>query len=361
VAVTGLSPQIVCETLYALAMREPPFYVGEMHVLTTEEGAERIRLQLLGADGQLARLQADYALPPLTFSMAQVHIVEAASGCLQDIHSAEDNAAVGDAACELLRTLTLDEHSALHVSIAGGRKTMGFYIGYALSLFARPQDALSHVLVTPSYESLPDFFYPAPVSRTVYDREGNPLDAAKATVILADIPFVRLRERMPEALRSGRHSFSETIAVTQHALEATSLHIHRQRRVLRCNGYETKRIAPLPFTFYCWLAEVHRRGNTQGQHWRQADAQSFLDCYRRLHGETGNFQRIEARFCPNAQGKLMFERQQWLEYVGSSNRALDKALGETHAKPFHIVTRSERPHTCYGLNLPPTAIEFVED
>ena len=52
--------------------------------------------------------------------------------------------------------------ASLHVSIAGGRKTMGFYVGYALSLFARDQDRLSHVLVPPSLESRQDFFYPPP-------------------------------------------------------------------------------------------------------------------------------------------------------------------------------------------------------
>ncbi|MBP6582128.1 MAG: hypothetical protein KA204_01445, partial [Chromatiaceae bacterium] len=40
-AVTGLTPQVVTETLYALAMeRQPPFIPTEIHLLTTAEGAE---------------------------------------------------------------------------------------------------------------------------------------------------------------------------------------------------------------------------------------------------------------------------------------------------------------------------------
>ena len=55
----------------------------------------------------------------------------------------------------LIRAFTADPESALHVSIAGGRKTMGFFLGYALSLYGRAQDKLSHVLVSPPFESSP--------------------------------------------------------------------------------------------------------------------------------------------------------------------------------------------------------------
>lgn len=39
---------------------------------------------------------------------------------------------------------------------------MGFALGYAMSLFGRPQDCLSHVLVSDPYERVPDFYYPTP-------------------------------------------------------------------------------------------------------------------------------------------------------------------------------------------------------
>ncbi|MBF4102237.1 hypothetical protein INT80_01850 [Gallibacterium anatis] len=45
----------------------------------------------------------------------------------------------------------------MHVSIAGGRKTMGFFAGYALSLYGRAQDSLSHVLVSAEYEAIQNF------------------------------------------------------------------------------------------------------------------------------------------------------------------------------------------------------------
>ena len=68
--VTGLSPQVITETLYALAVAATePWIPTEIEVITTAEGAERIRLALLSREpGWLARLRSDYSLPPIRFA-----------------------------------------------------------------------------------------------------------------------------------------------------------------------------------------------------------------------------------------------------------------------------------------------------
>ncbi len=356
VAVTGLTPQIITETLYALAMRQPPFWPTEIHVLTTEEGARRIRLQLLGDDGWLARLRRDYQLPEVLFGMEQVHVVKGADVCLRDIHTKADNAAIGDAACRLLRELSTRENAALHVSIAGGRKTMGFYMGYALSLFARPQDRLSHVLVSPLYESLPAFFYPTPQSNVIFARDETPLDTAKAEVSLAEIPFVRLRDRLPEALRSGRHDFSQTIAAAQEALAEHRLRIDLAGKRLYCNDHEVH-MPPLPFAFYSWQAKCARDGMSPVTA-AKADAAAFLRHYRRIHGSSGNYQRIVKRLGGD-RGRPAFDCNTFTEYRNSAYNALKKHLSEELAAAFMIHSIGQRPHTTYALKLPPSAIEFI--
>lgn len=69
-AVTGLSPQIVTETLFALATRQDgPFVPSEIHLITTREGAQRARLALLSEHpGWFHRLRKDYHLPPIHFT-----------------------------------------------------------------------------------------------------------------------------------------------------------------------------------------------------------------------------------------------------------------------------------------------------
>ena len=56
--VTGLTPQIVTETIYALAVQTTPAFVpSQLVVMTTSDGANRVRLTLQGSDpGWLARL-----------------------------------------------------------------------------------------------------------------------------------------------------------------------------------------------------------------------------------------------------------------------------------------------------------------
>jgi CRISPR-associated protein (TIGR02584 family) len=158
-AVTGLSPQIVTETLYALAAaRQPAWVPTEIHVVTTKPGAENVRRTLLSKDpGWFHRLRGDYRLPEMAFGSKNIHIMTQPDGKpLDDILEDADNSAVADFITEQVRARTSDPTASLHVSIAGGRKTMGFYIGYALSLFGRAQDRLSHVLISPPYDRSPN-------------------------------------------------------------------------------------------------------------------------------------------------------------------------------------------------------------
>ena len=76
-AVTGLTPQVVTETLYALAVeRQPPFIPTEIHLLTTAEGAEAARLGLLSADpGWFHRLCRDYELPAMAFDASHIQVL----------------------------------------------------------------------------------------------------------------------------------------------------------------------------------------------------------------------------------------------------------------------------------------------
>jgi CRISPR-associated protein (TIGR02584 family) len=171
--VTGLSPQIVTETLYALAVQSRPAWIPtQIRIITTRRGEENARLTLLS---EHPRLCEDYQLPEIAFGKESIRVITGPDGKpLEDILTDAENGAVADFIMENVRDITADPEASLHVSIAGGRKTMGFYVGYALSLLGRPQDRLSHVLVSPPFESLSDFFYPAPRERTSDPRSQRP-------------------------------------------------------------------------------------------------------------------------------------------------------------------------------------------
>ena len=211
-AVTGLSPQVVTETLYALGVAAgqggaDALMPTEVHLITTAQGAKIARTALLHPDGgQYHALLRDYPqLGNPVFDEAHIHTIHDAAGQpLADIRSPEENAAAADSITALMAQLTRDPQAQLHVSIAGGRKTMGFYLGYAFSLFARPQDELSHVLVNSPFENHPDFFYPPATPRRLATQGGQHIDTAEARVTLARIPVVGLRHGQPQ--RSEEHT-----------------------------------------------------------------------------------------------------------------------------------------------------------
>ena len=187
-AITGLSPQVVTETVWALAMRAPPLCPDEIVLLTTTEGAAAAeRLLPAALDDLSARLGLPLPQPQI------VVMRDRAGRPLGDIAGAEDNQAAADAITTTIRTATADPDLRLHVSIAGGRKTMGCLAGMALSLFGREGDGLSHVLVDPRFQAREDFFFPPEPPRLLPLPGGGALSTAECRIVLAEIPFVRLR------------------------------------------------------------------------------------------------------------------------------------------------------------------------
>lgn len=363
VVATGLSPQIVTETLYALAVaQKPPFIPTEIRLITTEEGAERTKLSLLHPDNDwFHRLRADYGLPAIAFGPEHIHVLHDADGRpLGDIRTPDDNTRAADTISEIVRNLTRDGDSALHVSIAGGRKTMGFYLGYALSLYGRVQDRLSHVLVSAPYESHPQFFYPTVKSQVIYTPHPHhrPYDTRDAEVTLATIPFVRLRDELPEALLDGEIRFGDAVSAAQQAIGPTELVIDLSGRRLRAGG-QVIALSPLLLAFLAWLARRRNRGNA----WLACPskgapephyAKAFLDEYRAILGEMGDDERTAGRLRDDGGMTSEFFSQT----KSKLHRSLRDRLGRRKALPYLISEDGRRPRRRYGLDIDPEAIRF---
>ena len=351
-AVTGLSPQILTETLYALAaVNEPGFAPTEIHLLTTSTGKDLVRTVLLHPDGgHFHALLADYPqIGNPAFDETHIHVIRAADGTpLPDIRSPEENAAAADAITALMAELTCDDTAVLHVSIAGGRKTMGFYLGYAFSLYARPQDRLSHVLVSPPFESHPDFFFPPAPPRQLITRDNKHIDTADAVVTLAEIPVVRLRHGLPEGLRSGRAGFNETVDALQESFAPPRLDIDLAARRATCGSRELQ-LRPVLLAWLAWWAHNAITGQAM-QHWRQANTHAFLDIYTRVVGQDADVLEKTAARLNSGMEKTFFE-----ENNAKLKRALCDQLGPA-ATPYLLASEGNRPNTQRGLTLPPEVI-----
>ncbi len=212
-ATTGASPQIVTETLYAIHHENQP-WPDEIFLITTSFG-KRKAVEGLLEQQHLQRLCEHLQRPMPAFDAAHVLVTPGADGTeVEDARSREDHEALANFIMTEVRNRTASPDTHLHASLAGGRKTMTFYIGYAMSLFGRPQDTLSHVLISEGYENIPGFWFPTCAEPHRYvDNRGEILDASDAQVTLAPIPFIRHRHNLPQVLlqNSGTVQFADLV------------------------------------------------------------------------------------------------------------------------------------------------------
>jgi CRISPR-associated protein (TIGR02584 family) len=222
--VSGMSPAIVTETVWALCMdnaRDVSIY--EVVVATTSAGSERLE----GLKARLEEMGADWpALAPrLEGVRVHVEVVEDEAGApLQDVRTTADNEQMVMLLQRLVERYTQPDEPRLHASLAGGRKTMGHYLGSLMSLFARRQDGVSHVLVGQSWAEQAGFWYPLPAA-CVEERAwftdraaGERHHAGEATVELCEVPLLRLRPLVVDTSYGdalGNYRFNALLSLAQ--------------------------------------------------------------------------------------------------------------------------------------------------
>lgn len=191
----GLSPAVVTETLYALAVLQRPRIVpSRIVILTTADAYDRVIRDLLGSHGAIRRMATDYGLPAdsLQCTEGDVLVLRSRTGRpLRDIRSSADSRDAGEALARILAELHADPTAELHCSLAGGRKTLGALMALALQITARPRDRLYHVLVSEPFDRIPDFFYP-PRHPRYYRFDGRRFHSSRARIDLAEVPLIRL-------------------------------------------------------------------------------------------------------------------------------------------------------------------------
>ena len=352
-AVSGLSPQILTETLYGLAIAtDTPFIPTEIHLISTIEGAHRAKLDLLHSDsGKFLAFCKEYQMPAIQFNENNIHVIaDHNDNLLDDIRNPEQNEAAADFITRVVSNLTQDEEAAIHVSIAGGRKTMGYYLGYALSLFGRSQDRLSHVLVSDGYEGHPEFYYPSKNSKVIYTRDNRPLDTQVAKISLAEIPFVRLRNDIPQSLLNGKAGFLETINLARKAELPPELLIEMKAEKLLAHGVDIP-LSNIQFVFYCWFIEqtvasksvLHKPGEANIDY-----AKQFLLLRSQIskHDPDPSHEDKTNRGLRGGMDSVFFS-----DKISRINTKLALALGEHLAHPYKIQSSGKKNHLEYATSL----------
>lgn len=215
IAVAGLTPQIITETLYYLTQcKKPAVNISEAYVLTTSEGRKRVEnLLLKKGKGKFFQFLKEYGLEgKILFSETNIIVIKDKNGKeLKDIVTEEDNECAANQIIDFIRKMTHDENVVLHCSVAGGRKTMGLYMGYALQLFGRDKDTLSHVLVSEDFESHPDFFYKPRLNQEMKTKNGKNINTKDVRIRLAEIDYIRLRAKLLDIFGTEEVGYREMV------------------------------------------------------------------------------------------------------------------------------------------------------
>jgi len=259
--VAGATPQIITETIYALAMQTPPVYADELHIITHSQGKQLI-MQKLVKDGVLQQLCKEYGLPRLSLSDANFLVITDQVGNeLSDIRTSADNEQAGDQIAAFLRAKAAEPSVRLHCSLSGGRKTMTHYMGIAFQLFARQWDRLYHVMVAPEFEKVEQFFYPPkqPQQLTVKSRAGEAIiNTADANVSLVQLPMIHLRDKVPAQATTIRQIVAEGQREIDMAATQRPVRINLSERTLYI-GDTLIDLSPIQLMLYTTFLQLKRQ------------------------------------------------------------------------------------------------------
>ncbi len=377
IALLGRTPQVLTETLYALCVQEG-IPISEISAISTQEGRRVAIDKLLDPQrGRFYQMQRDYPAQcrQMRFSAENIFVAHDGLLPLQDIQSRRDSENFLELILRVLWERTSDPHIAVHCSLAGGRKTMSSYMALVMQMLGREQDKLYHVLLTPAEaEHHAEFYYPAPAAQRLRLSDGRIFDSAQVKVELVEIPYVRLRERLPMELLDRRASFAELLQWTQAQIAALPrmpvLQLFPSRHALRLGPREIV-LPPMEFCLYWYFAERSQnrpeatpRENyeryferPEGEFLRPASVKNLLAKYQQVSRSAGMVERFNESL--RRDKGLKFERV--LQFISRiNNQHLKPALVDLETAELYLISAVGKYGKCYGLKLDGRLIQIGE-
>ena len=271
----GGTSQVITETLWALMNPDklidpahrgrPPVVPEIVHLISTnfankryyssvEERNEELKGKISELYRQFGHSEPEIKLDPLLDPDSEE--------TLKDIRTQRDNVIYADQVTRVVKRYADDPETSIHMSLAGGRKTMSSYDHSAMIFFGRVQDEMSHVLVEPTdFERNPDFWWPdqKDLPQASVDDDENSASSPTAQIDLINVPFVRLNVRLPhdvelEALNHGRIIEFVEFAINQ---EPIIVDANKFRITV---GKDQIFLTPQQFAFFALFAIARHQG-----------------------------------------------------------------------------------------------------
>ena len=367
-AVTGLNPQVITETLYALHQNNR--YVDVIHVITTRDGKEKIYAELLGKrKGHYYRYLEEYNIDPgaINFDHRNVHVIADEHGIeIPDIVSESENEQLLKKCLELTFHFTRDSETAVFFSVAGGRKTMSSCLTLAAQMYGRPQDRLYHVLVSAEFESNRDFYYPPIESQTIElkDSIGQPFfkETRYAQVNLIHIPFVSIREQLTtDLLKEPKDPGSLLVSLIREDVPKLTVNLITGK--ITFNKLELD-MMPARMALYAFFA-MQKKNCSQDMESCGNCRECFIDIqtiFERQEQITDLYKKVCGTRPLNEMsdtGINNLNADNFNSYKSKIKGNLINRFGPYALKELEITSVGKRPDTCYGILMDKAKIEIV--
>jgi CRISPR-associated protein (TIGR02584 family) len=320
-AVVGMTPQVVTETLFGLA-KHRGVAMSELCIITTADGKNA----LLGAQGfpplqeEVHRMCSRWKIREPYFDLSKTLFVASEETVeLHDVRTDRENRLFPNLISNVVRQYTADPSTVLHCSIAGGRKTMSVAMAFALSLFGRTDDKLYHVVVSKEFEA----------SRKFYPET----DEEASQIVLAEMPYVRLRDKLPLLRDYPQASFSDLVSLAQGVVDEMIyfpplVFMKAERTVMI--GDRRIPFRPFDFAFYLFCATqkkpIPAGKRFSDQHWKKLQR-----LYERLSPSYGHRMRMHESFS-SAEKRIDLV----MKSASTIRRVLTQALGKKMAQQYQV-------------------------
>lgn len=367
-AVSGLSPQVITETLYALHQQQKR--IDAIHIITTRPGKEKINAFLLSStDGRYYRYLEEYGIDPpsIDFGFHNIHTIKNGHAVdIDDIEGEEENELLLKKCLELAFTFTRDPDTAVFFSIAGGRKTMSASLTLAAQMYGRLQDRLYHVLVSPEFESNRDFYYPPrkSVAIEILDKKGQRSlkETRYAKVTLVPIPFVSVRDRIADDLLK-QPSDPATLMLSLVREELPRLTVDLVNAKITYKNLEMD-MMPARLALYAFFAmqkkncskDVKNCTNCADCYVSFDDIEKAKDEIAKLYRKIPGSRDLSEMSSTGIRGLNLENFRSLLSKVGKD---LARGFGQYAAHYLAVETSGRKPDTRYGLKIDKSRIKII--
>jgi CRISPR-associated protein (TIGR02584 family) len=368
IALLGRTPQILTETLYALCV-DQGVPISEIWVISTYEGYQLALDKLLDPErGQFYSIQKDYPkhCGRIRFSAEQILVAQDQLLPVRDIRSRAESESFLELILRVLWEKTSDPQTAVHCSLAGGRKTMSSYMALVMQMLGREQDKLYHILLTPSEaENHAEFYYPAPKPQTLHLPDGRTFDSSQVKVELVEIPYVRLRERIQLEKFTSELGYRRLLEWVQRdlsqALVLPDLILDANRRALIIGDSEII-LQPQRFCLYWYFADRSRHrppdmaAENYSAYFEYPEGSYFSHTMR--DGLLKRFDvldpsgQMRANFIEKVLEKGELPMSWVLQAISRINSKIRLGVANAYLVPFYLISSiGTRGRKCYGIKL----------